>query len=105
MRFKYTLVGFIIGVSYAITSVIIFFTEPDLLLAGTLNNTITIIMYPTLFLGVLPSWWIISFFGCYQRDCLGATAFATPFITILSFSIIGLIIDLAISKFRKSAKN
>lgn len=105
MKFKYTLIGFIFGLGYAIASVIIFFTKPNLLLAGTLSNPITILMYPALFLGVLPSWWIISSFGCYQKDCLGATAFASPFIMIILFSIIGLILDLLVSKFRKSTKN
>ncbi|MBI2653751.1 hypothetical protein HYX02_02965 [Candidatus Woesearchaeota archaeon] len=83
MKFKYTLIAFITGFIYAIASVIVFFTNPDLLLAGQLKNPITIIMYPVLFLGVMPSYEVISSFGCYQKDCLGATAFATPFATII----------------------
>ena len=60
-------------------------------------------MYPVLFLGVMPQYWVISSFGCYQKDCLGATAFATPFITIIAFTIIGLMADFIIFKFHKKS--
>ncbi len=106
MKTRYTWIALIIGVVYAIASIIVFFINNDLLLAGELGNPITILMYPALFLGVLPSYWIISSFDChYPKDCLGATAFATPFLTIISFLIIGLLVDFILHKFyRKSNK-
>ena len=99
MKIKFTFIALVIGVVYAIASVVTFFTNPNLLLSAELTNPFTIIMYPALFLGVLPSWLIFGSFDCPQMNCLVATAYATPFMTIILFSIIGFLIDLVFNKF------